>query len=343
MAIVPPMPRIAEAPYAASLASRIAQRRQDSARRRSYAGAPAAAAPTLAPSALSTGKSVRWQSPKSTSSAVPHSASRALTPVVDLSNRPANLSSKYHPSAIKRPAATAKIKEWTPDVLRAMGMKHEEKAALAEMDAVDATDEDFPSRLGAKLHAHKSDVKEIVAEVFTGAKGGELKLAAWRLQVKRLMPLSFAETAAIDALFHEIDAEGRGRVSPRGVRSCFKALAERAAVIAAHLDKARSDAQRMRQRAEMAKRAAVAIEDATAADARLEECKAKGKLAHDANAMAVADADALSLAKTCALLHKAASMQKEALKKALDQDKAMEAASRREALVELVPVAPSFV
>ena len=167
------------------------------------------------------------------------------------------------------------------------------KAALAEMDAVDTADEDFPSRLGAKLHAHKSDVKEIVAEVFTG-KGGELKLAAWRLQVKRLMPLSFAETAAIDALFHEIDAEGRGRVSPRGVRSCFKALAERAAVIAAHLDKARSDAQRMRQRAEMAKRAAVAIEDATAADARLEECKAKGKLAHDANAMAVADADALS-------------------------------------------------
>ena len=241
-----------------------------------------------------------------------------------------------------KPLKRTQAKQWTPASLESYSEKAIDKARGLERDAAMIVagnrneEEDFAARLGMALHTKGSDVKSLVNEWYSANHGekGEIKLGAWRVQIKKLMPLSFAETQNIDSLFKLLDSEGKGRISTKDVKLYLRALQDKACLTAATAKTARDGADRLRQRAEQARKVAIAMEDAAEADERLAALRSAPRL-EDASAQARAEGQAQIFAQSCVMLRKAATMQREGFVKGLEEDKAKEAAARRDSVIEI--------
>jgi hypothetical protein len=293
--VVPQLATINELPDA-SLASRIAARRQDSARRRmAAAGAPsaAAAAPSAAPPKVSWAPfkelvDIHQQiRPLAGAQAFNRNAGR-----VQAHARPPSKRSQQSifPTAKKQPAVdpVAAVcaafsaeappkqngaKELKPAQLYAIAEKQREKAAWVERSAADDSpgftraSDVVAHRVGKILHSRKVDVKALTAE-WDKAGDGALHVKQFRSHLKKLGG-PIGDVSGIDGLFHELDASRTGLLPVRDLRSALKEMQQRAADAAARVDALRAVAARHRTRAEQARMAAEAAETAEVAEAKL--------------------------------------------------------------------------
>lgn len=264
---VAPLFTIAEAPAADSLASSVARRRLDSARRR-Y-GLASAAAPSAAPP-----KAVNWAPGASLVSIheLRRSVAKPLSSGAEY-NRSRNTNSPATPT---KPSPKVSTPPPAPPKEKKIDLHSLTERLRIKADAADAEvylPTTLGERLGYLLHQRGTDLKALLLE-WDRSGSGELRKLDLRLQLKKMGVT--AETAHVDALYRKwADAAAKpGAVTIREVKHHLRLLHDDAATAAIKAAAARAVAARARERCTQAKIAAEAAETASSAERKLAAMKA---------------------------------------------------------------------
>jgi len=255
-----------------SLASRIAARRQDSARRRG-SSLPSPTSSATASSAESTsreGPTEMRKTPLAPRAASEENQQRSTSSPPTKLKASAVFARGRRASigtiAVLEHALGAKDSEERARLQSLMEEQHAKASKLLTLAAA-CIGSDVGSRLGAVLHSQQTDVSSMLQAWDKSKSDGSLRKMDFRLQVRKL--LVSAETAAIDDIWNKIDTARSGTIERRKVAKLLKGLQERAANGAVRAERARAMAQRCQERVEQVQHCLGAMTMAEQADARL--------------------------------------------------------------------------
>lgn len=153
-----------------------------------------------------------------------------------------------------------------PAKLLAIAEKQRKKAKQVEKEAPRSGD-DFPSKLGARLHSGGVDLLKEMARKLDRIGDGLVHASTFRQYIQKLE--IDADRQAIDAFWEELDDRGVGALDVREVKAALKALQERAASAEQQRELVQALAERYRQRAGLAESCAASAEMAEEAESKL--------------------------------------------------------------------------
>jgi len=184
-----------------------------------------------------------------------------------LTTKRSSIATFQRPAAFEPPGSTNSKTEISADQLKQIIMEQQAKAAQFE-DEVSCTNTNVEARLGESLHARATDLNGLMKEWDTKSGDGTVRKMDFRLHVRKLVTCGPTETSEIDALFTRLDKRRQGTIELREVKPMLRALQERAALVAEHVQRAQSMIDRYRERAEQAQHCMAAVAMAEQGEAK---------------------------------------------------------------------------